>query len=180
MGRPKQLLDLAGKPVLQHVVDAAAASTVDRIVVVLGHAADEVQAVLRLPPNGEIALNPEHQQGQGTSLRVGLGVVDPGAGALVVLLGDQPGIRPEAIDAVVEAWREGRGPIVQAAYGGHPGHPTLFDRSIWPRLESVQGDEGARRLLAQRRDVTMVELGGVPPDDIDTEDDYVRIKATYR
>jgi molybdenum cofactor cytidylyltransferase len=181
LGRPKQTLDLAGKPVLQHVVDAAAASMVDRIVVVVGHAAADVLAVLRLPPNAEVAINREHQQGQSTSLRAGLRSASRSARAVVVLLGDQPGIRSEAVDAVVAAWRAGGGPVVQASYQGQPAHPMLFDRSTWPELEQARGDEGARALLASNPAwCQTVEMGDLPPEDIDTQEDYARAREAFR
>ncbi len=97
LGRPKQLLELAGKLVLQHVVDAAAAAPLDEILVVLGHSAGEVADRLALPAHGRVVLNPDHALGQSTSLQAGLRAAAPGADAAVVLLGDQPGIRPEAI-----------------------------------------------------------------------------------
>ena len=63
----------------------------------------------------------------------------PQADAALVLLGDQPEIRVEAIDAVLARWRSDGGDIVQAAYGGSAAHPMLFDRSIWPELEAATG-----------------------------------------
>jgi molybdenum cofactor cytidylyltransferase len=180
LGRPKQLLDLGGKPVLQHVLDAAAASTLDQIVLVLGHGAEEVAAKVRMPARGATVVNLEFAEGQATSLRAGLRAANPDAAAAVFLLGDQPGIRPRAIGAVVAAWRAGSGPAVQAAYEGRPAHPTLFDRSVWPELEGAVGDEGARGVLAAHPEWrSAVEVGGSPPEDIDTEEDYARVKVAF-
>jgi CTP:molybdopterin cytidylyltransferase MocA len=177
LGRPKQILELAGKPVLQHVLDACEAAPLDQVVVVLGHAAPEIAAHLRLPARGGIVVNPAFGEGQSTSLRAGLGAASRDVQAAVVLLGDQPGIRPRAIAAVVEAWRGGGAAAVQASYGGRRAHPTLFDRSTWPDLEQAMGDEGARGILARHPEwLTLVEVGGTPPHDIDTEADYARVK----
>lgn len=180
LGRPKQLLDLRDKPVLQHVVDAAVAGGLDEVVVVLGHAAGEIAAAI--PARGVVrhALNPDFAEGQSTSLRAGLQAVRPGTEAAVVLLGDQPGVRPEAIKAVVRAFRDGLGPVVQASYEGRPGHPTLFARSVWPELADVSGDEGARSILSEHPEwVTSIEVGGRVPDDIDTEEDFARIQSNF-
>ena len=130
LGRPKQLLDLGGRPVLQHVIDAAAKAGADEIAIVVGHAADQVAGAVSLPPQARLVHNPDHPKGQSTSLRAGLRAADPSAGAVLLLLGDQPGVRPDAIEAVAEAWREGEGPVVQASYHGRPAHPALFDRSV--------------------------------------------------
>jgi molybdenum cofactor cytidylyltransferase len=179
-GRPKQLLDLGGKPMLQHVLDAAIASPVDEVVVVLGHAAREIATAV--PPHRGIrfALNADYEHGQSTSLRTGLREVDAEAEAVVVLLGDQPGIRSEAIAAVVEAWEASRSTVLQAAYGGRPAHPTLFARAVWPEVGGTHGDQGARGVLRRHPDwIRLVEVGGSPPDDIDTQEDYDRIKVSY-
>jgi molybdenum cofactor cytidylyltransferase len=180
LGRPKQLLELGGKAVLQHVLDAAAASRLDEILLVLGHAGRDIAARISLPARTGIVLNPEYAQGQSASLRAGLRALGPEAEATVVLLGDQPGVRAEAIDAVLWAWRAGEGPVVRASYEGRPGHPTLFDRSVWAELVQIRGDEGARGLLEAHPEWRSVaEAGGPAPEDIDTEEDYARAKAAF-
>jgi molybdenum cofactor cytidylyltransferase len=180
LGRPKQLLELGGKVVLQHVLDAAEASSLEEIVLVLGAEADQVRARVRLPHRARVALNRDFQAGQSGSLKAGLAATDPSIEAAVVLLGDQPGVRPDAIDAVIGAWATEPGPIVRAAYGGRPAHPILLARSVWAEAEGVRGDEGARPILAAHPDwVRTVEVGGDPPEDIDTEADYVRIRRAW-
>ena len=180
LGRPKQILDLAGKPVLQHVIDACEAAPLDQIVVVLGHAAPAIASRLHLSPRGGIVVNADFGEGQSTSLRAGLSAASTDAQAAVLLLGDQPGIRPRAIASVVEAWRGGRTLVVQASYGGRAAHPTVFDRAVWPDLEQAAGDEGARSILAGHPEWrSTVEVGGTPPYDIDTEADYARVKAAF-
>ncbi|HSL66979.1 MAG TPA: nucleotidyltransferase family protein [Actinomycetota bacterium] len=180
LGRPKQLLDLAGKPVLQHVLETLQAAGVDEIVVVLGHRADEIAASIPEGVRVRLAINPDHALGQSTSFRAGLRDASDRSQGAVILLGDQPGVRVDAVVAVIEAWRGGSAVAVQAAYRGVPGHPVLFDRSLWPELERAEGDEGARGMLAANPGWrTLVEVGGSPPLDIDTEDDYARVRAQF-
>jgi molybdenum cofactor cytidylyltransferase len=178
MGRPKQLLDLGGKPILQHVLDAAESSPLDEVVVVLGHRAEEIRDALRLPSNARTVLNREFAGGQSTSLGAGLRSASPASLAAVVLLGDAPRIRPGAVRSVIDAFRRGQGPVVQATYGGRPSHPVLIPRSVWAELEGSTGDEGARSLLAREPGlVERIEVGGEPPEDVDTEQDYRRLRA---
>jgi molybdenum cofactor cytidylyltransferase len=180
LGRPKQLLELAGKPVLRHVLEALQAAPVEEIIVVLGHRAHDIAAAV--PPTGRIrfAVNHDYSSGQSSSFRVGLRAASDRSQAALILLGDQPGVRTDSMTAVIEAWRSGGGAAVQAAYRGVPAHPILFDRSLWQDLERAEGDEGARGILAAhpqwRR---LVEVGGSPPLDIDTEADYVRLRAEF-
>ncbi len=178
LGRPKQLLPLQGKPLTQHVIDATIAAGLDEVVVVLGHAAEEVKAGLELPPQARIVVNPEYEAGQSTSLRTGLGALGPDVKAAVVLLGDQPGIKANVIRSVVDAYRQSGGPVVRASYEGKPGHPVLFDRKLWSELQQVEGDRGARDLLAAHPEwVATVEVKGDPPGDVDDWDDYERVSG---
>jgi molybdenum cofactor cytidylyltransferase len=180
LGRPKQLLDLGGRAVLERVLDAARAASLDEVVVVLGHMADRIEEAVAFDDAVRIAPNPDYLLGQSTSLRTGLRAVSREAGAAVILLGDQPEVRTQAIDAVIDAWRGGAGPIVQASYAGRPAHPTLLAREVWPELEALSGDEGARTFIAAHHSGrALVEVGGEPPDDIDTEEDYRRALSKY-
>ena len=178
MGRPKQLLELDGRPLLQHVIDTAAAAPLDGVVVVLGHAADEVAAALRLPAGVTIVVNPRHEEGQLTSLRAGLERMPVRVDAAAILLGDQPELRFEAIRSLVEARARGDAPILRAAYGGRASHPVVLSRAVWPEVAAQRGDSGARALIAAYAGrVELVEVGGDPPRDIDTPDDLARLRA---
>jgi molybdenum cofactor cytidylyltransferase len=180
MGRPKLLLDLDGRPVVRHVVETALASRVEQVVVVVGAEGEAVEGAVAGDERVRTVRNVDYRAGQSTSLRTGLAALGPEVGAAVILLGDQPGIAGAAIDAVIEAWQEGRGPVVRAAYSGFPSHPTLCARSIWPQVRAIEGDVGLRTLLREHRDwVATVEVGGSPPADIDTEEDYARVRAEF-
>jgi molybdenum cofactor cytidylyltransferase len=176
LGRPKQLLELAGRPLLQHAVDAAATARLDEVIVVLGHRAGEVAAALALPPGARSVVNPDYATGQASSMHTGLAAVSPQAEAAVLLLGDQPGMAPAHIAAVADAFRGGAGPIVQGSYRGTPGHPVLFARRVWPELMAVRGDLGAREVIKAHPDwVVRVELDADVPPDLDTMEDYRRL-----
>lgn len=177
-GRVKQLLPLAGKPLLQHPIDAAAEAGILDLRIVLGHEADEIAAAIRVPPGGEIVVNAQYADGQSTSLRAGLAAAPEGARAAVILLGDQPLVRIEAIREVIDwHWVHGS-PVVRAAYRGRPSHPVLLGRSAWAGVEALRGDVGARALTATHLGrVDLVEVGGEPPEDVDTPEDYERLVA---
>jgi molybdenum cofactor cytidylyltransferase len=179
MGRPKQLLELDGVTVLQHVLDTAAPE-VDEIIVVLGHEADAIGSSLLLPGGARVVVNPYYRSGQASSLQAGLRALGPETQAAVILLGDQPGVATDAVRAVIDAYDRTGGPMVQVWYRGRPGHPVLLDRGVWPEVEAIQGDLGARNLLADRPDrVVAVEMPGDPPPDLDTWEDYRRIAGEH-
>jgi molybdenum cofactor cytidylyltransferase len=150
----------------------------DEVVVVLGHDAGEVAAALNFPEGARSVVNPSYIEGQSSSLRAGLQSLGGEVRAAIVLLGDQPSVSPDVMRALVDAYEKGAGPVVQAAYGGRSGHPVLLDRRIWPEIETVEGDVGARDILSGHPEwVTIVDVGGDPPQDVDTWGDYRRISG---
>lgn len=106
---------------------------------------------------------PEWERGPGASLRCGLGVVPEETQAAVVVLVDGPELAPEAVDRVIEVWRESGAEVVAATYGGVRLHPVLLARSVWDEIP----DKGARELPALL--VPCDDLG--PPGDVDFADD---------
>jgi CTP:molybdopterin cytidylyltransferase MocA len=176
MGRPKQLAELDGRPLLAHVLAAVDAAPVDRVVVALGGAADAVLEQVDLG-RAEPLVVEGWAAGMGHVLASTLAQAGDDWEAVVVLLGDQPLVPGGAVARVVEAWRAGAGPVVTATYGGRPGHPKLFDRRLLPDLLRLTGDTGARDLLATHPDrVHRVEVGDLGSDaDVDVEADLVRV-----
>lgn len=183
MGQPKQLLAFGDRGLLQHVVDAAAGSCLDEIIVVLGHRAQDIGAALTLPASRSvrIVLNPGYAEGQSTSLRVGVGSAYAQADAAAILLGDQPGVTSELIDRVAAAFLAADLPIARPVYvgcGRIPGHPVFLARRIWPEVEQLHGDQGARALLCVHPEWLLeVPAEGEPPTDLDTREDYQRAVA---
>jgi molybdenum cofactor cytidylyltransferase len=176
MGRPKQLAELDGRPLLAHVLAAVDAAPVDRVLVALGGAADAVLERVDLGRAEPLVVD-GWAAGMGHVLASTLAQAGDGWEAVVVLLGDQPLVPGGAVARVVEAWRAGAGPVVTATYGGRPGHPRLFDRRLLPDLLRLTGDTGARDLLAIQPDrVHRVEVGDLGSDtDIDVEADLERV-----
>lgn len=181
LGRPKQLLDLDGQPLLTHVLRNAAASDLDEVVLVLGHRAAEIAGAVGAWGQRTV-VNPDFAAGQSTSLRTGLGALDPRAEAVLFLLGDQPRVTPEIINALLAAYRATGRAIVQPLYGGQPGNPVLFARPLFPELAAVTGDQGARAIVrAHAADVGRVSVsGGPPPRDVDTAADYAALLREWR
>jgi molybdenum cofactor cytidylyltransferase len=164
-GGTKQLASFRGRPLLEHALEAM--SVVSPRVVVLGHEAGAIRARVDLHGATPVVCD-DWAAGQAASLRRGLealGSVD----AVVVTLGDQPGITPEAIAAVIEA--DGEEDAVRAVYDGRPGHPVLLRRALIERAGELRGDVGFRDLL-EGATVRELELGGLAdPADIDTREE---------
>lgn len=172
-GRQKQLATLDGMPLLEHSLRAMTASPVGRVVVVLGSGADEIVSGVNLH-GAEPLVCARWEEGQSASLACGLAEL-AACEAVVVTLGDQPRMSPDAIRRVIAA-RNGF-PAVRATYGGTPGHPVLLERELFEPLRNVSGDKGARNLLmsVQVLDVPCDDLGG--GEDVDTPAELDALRA---
>jgi len=159
-GGPKQIAQLRGKPLLEHVLAAMEAAGLDGTVVVLGARADEVRAAVPLH-GAEPVVADDWREGMAASLRAGVAALEP-CDAVVVVLGDQPLLSPEAIARVARAG----GPAARATYAGVPGHPVLIGRELFDRVRALEGDQGAAALVRDAIEVPCDGLGR--PDDVDT------------
>ncbi|MER6106312.1 nucleotidyltransferase family protein [Streptomyces sp. NPDC001832] len=172
-GQPKALLEHRGRPLVEHAVRVLREGGCDRVHVVVGAAAEEVQARADLV-GCTVTVNPEWTEGMGSSLRAGLGALSgTGADAALVLLVDQPGIGAGAVARVRSAYRS-RTSLVAASYDGERGHPVLFGADRWADIAAgAVGDQGARAYLRAHRDaITLVECSDVAQAyDIDTVED---------
>ena len=177
MGEPKLLMPLAGRPLLQHAVDAGARAAASKLVVVLGSDIERHRAAIQLPAHGKVVRNPEHDRGQATSLIVGIHALGDLNWA-IVLLADQPGMSAETVVRVARATGTSQAPIVRARYTDGPGHPVALSCVLWPRLRQLTGDAGARVLIAGS-DVEWVDVDGPQPPDIDTPEDYARVEREF-
>jgi molybdenum cofactor cytidylyltransferase len=167
-GGPKQLADLDGRALLEHALAAVASvPAIERFVLVLGARADEIGARVDLH-GAEPVVCEDWAEGQAASLRAGLRAIED-MEAAVILLGDQPGITPAAIEAVL-AHFDGSRPL-RAVYDGSPGHPVVLTRELMKRAMDLTGDLGARELLEHARTLR-VEVGHLcEPADVDTPAD---------
>jgi len=182
MGRPKALLPIGDRPMLQLVVDAAARARLDEIVLVLGPRAAQIRRAIRAPEGRrlQVATLADPAGGQSASLRAGLGAAAPHAFGAAVLLGDQPDLDPALIDELAERFLAGRLPALRPVYGEAsgrriPGHPVFLARRLWSEAEGLRGDEGARTLFHRHPEwLDEVPVAGPAPADLDTPEDYRR------
>ena len=192
-GRHKLLLPLHDRPVLAHVLDAVLASQARPIVLVLGHQPEQVRAHITTyttHPDLQIIENPDYLQGMSTSMRLGIQTLqiygykkwkNESIDSALVLLGDQPLITSQHIDALITTYRATGKKIIAPIYEGKRGNPILFDASLFPELLEVTGDEGGRSVLERHREeIATVEMGNPLANiDVDTWDAYQRVVEVW-
>ncbi|KKM12208.1 hypothetical protein SY88_04780 [Clostridiales bacterium PH28_bin88] len=174
---PKTLLPLGGKTLVEYAVDHVLGARVEPVVVVLGHAAEELKGVLAGRPVG-FAVNPRYREGQAGSLREGLLALPHGVAGVVCCLGDQPLIPASVVDALVERFLATGAPVVYPSFKSQRGNPVLFSTDLLPELLELTGDEGGRAVIAQHAGEVQVVATGVPGvvQDVDTWDEYTRLR----
>jgi len=172
---PKPCLELHGRPIVAYVLDAAVGSGLGPVVLVVGHAADEVARCAT--PGVELVINPAYETGIASSLHAGLewlaarGVVH----AAVVGLADQPLVGAVAWQRLAAAYDAGAS-LAVATYDGTRGNPVLIGREMWPEALALRGDEGARQLM-RRHEVVEVDCTGTgDAADVDEPEDLMRLE----
>ncbi|MGC4108744.1 MAG: nucleotidyltransferase family protein [Thermomicrobiales bacterium] len=181
LGRPKQMLDLSGKPVIAHVVERALVARLDDVIVVTGGGGEAVAGAVS-PYPVRVVPNPAYRDGQSTSLIAGLNALADETDAVVVLLGDQPGVDPADIVTLMAARRASpSAPIAMTDYGTERSHPILFGREVFPELLAIRGDQGGRDVIRAHAAevVTVASSLPEPPLDLDTEDAYRALLARW-
>ncbi len=173
MGRPKMPLPFGRGTVLSASVAPLLAAGIPRVVVVLGADAEAVRADAGLPadPRLRVVVNGHWRDGMSSSLRRGLAECAD-AEAVVVALGDQPGLTAARVTEVLDAFRPGV-KLVTPVAGVVPTHPVLFSRDLFGELRALTGDFGAREVV-RRHEGDAVRIEVEPLADVDTEEDYRR------
>ena len=179
MGEQKLLLPLRDKPVLQWVLESALASALTEIICVvrdLGSARRHITLVnerliwlVHYGPDG----------GQSSPIVAGLWAIDPKSDGVFFLEGDQPFIRRELIDALIERFENSQALIVAPTFQGQTKNPVLFRRGLFPELLKLTGNRGDRALFEKHRDKAELVPWDeeIPFGDIDHRADYERLKA---
>jgi len=176
-GRNKLLIKIEGKPMIRRVAETALESKVDEVIVVLGWEAQKIREVLADLPC-RFVLNKDYEHGQSSSVKAGLKEIGTTTRALLVLPGDVARIDTHSINAVLDAYNNGKAPIVVAAHKGRLGHPILLSKELFE--ETMQIDEqtfGLKSVVRRHQ----AEMRLVETDtenvlrDVDTPEDLKRV-----
>lgn len=169
-----QLVD--GKILVAHVVEAALMAHLDEIVLVTRAGDEVIPSALPLAPRLRVVENLDHLEGMSSSLKCGLRALGDSIDAAMVLLGDEPEITPNQIQAMIQAYLVSGAQALRASYQGRVGHPVVLARALWPDLLLEEGDIGARRILEKTSGIEVVEVGGRAPIDVDTREDLAALR----
>jgi len=175
-GRPKSLLELGGVPLIRRQLIALSGAGVDEVVVVLGHHAQAIEAAVREFPV-TLVRNPAPDDGQASSVRVGLAALGGKLDAVIVALADQPLINAQDITALIGAFKKrGTASMVVPRVDGEPGNPVIFEAALRDEWLAGEANGACRRW----RDANPERVHWLDTDnrryriDIDTPEDLQR------
>jgi len=173
-GTTKLLAKIGDESMIRRVVKSVSSSRVSSVYVVAGHDAARVsQEIIDLCDG--IVVNSEYRSGMGSSIASGINSLPANSDGALIVLGDQPLVSPANFDALIEAWSKKRSHAVLSRHAGVLSPPSLFPRSMFPRLESLRGDVGARSSLGVG-EYEVVEFDSAwPLTDIDTREDLKKL-----
>ena len=172
MGELKLLLSYRGATVLDATIAAVEASAIDRLIVVTGARAEQVEAAVE-SRQVTIVRNPDYRRGNMSSLLTGI-AGDTGAEAFIVVPGDMPTIRTAALDSMIGLWFETGPWAAVAEYDDRIAHPFLLSRTAVDAMDQMTGEKVLGRLLVDSDDDRVIRLS-VPhkaPRDVNTPEDY--------
>jgi len=178
----KLTIDIDGKPMLRRVVEAVVSSSAKPVIVVTGHERQQVEAALA-GLSVETVFNPDYAEGLSTSLKRGLMSLPATVDGAVICLGDMPLVRAQDLDQLVSALNpvEGRA-IVVPTRRGKRGNPVVIGKAFFAELAAIDGDIGARDVIAAHPEqVAEVEMGGDGVlTDIDTPQALAKLARTAK
>ena len=171
MGQPKLLLSWQGETLIHRAARTALEADLDPVILVTGCDQQEIRnAVADLPLR--LVHNPVWRDGQSTSVRAGVQTLPAKTQAALFLLGDQPFITPELIQALVKVYLASRPAILAPFVGEQRANPVLFDQSMFDLLTRLKGDAGARTIFHQYPPAAMPWPDERILLDIDTPEDF--------
>jgi molybdenum cofactor cytidylyltransferase len=168
---------LGENTLLEQVVEIVRSCRVDEIVLVLGHQAETIKKRVGIK-NLKVVINESYQQGMGTSLRTGLAALSSGTNAALIVLADQPFVRAETLDRLIDQYEQSGAQIAIPIYKGFRGNPVLLGRSVFPEVMALTGDIGCRAIFGNHVEgivkVLVDDIGILL--DLDTKGDVEKLR----
>jgi len=180
LGKPKQTLSYHGESLLRRAAKAALASRCSKVAVVLGAHAEAFTSELeglRL----STVINPDWEEGVGSSIRVGITALNdaaPELDAVLLALCDQVLVEHRHLNSLVEAFCVFRPTVVASRYGDAFGAPAVFHHSLFADLAQLAGDQGAKKIILRHLESTVFVDIPEACMDIDTAGDYARLTSS--
>jgi molybdenum cofactor cytidylyltransferase len=179
MGKAKQLLRLGESTVLVQTLKMVRRSAVGQIVLVLGSSAAEIFPHLSAFEDIKVVINRAYGEGMASSLQAGVSALNPQTEAALIVLGDQPFIRAQTLNRIVQEYSQTKSQVIIPTYKGARGNPVLLDRAMFSAVMALEGDVGCRAIFKNYPEAILkleVEDAGILLD-INNQDEYEQVRT---
>lgn len=176
LGQPKQLLSYKGTTLLRYVAETACSAAPTRVAVVLGAHMESLQCELQTC-DVTVIENNEWEEGLSSSIRAALHLLGNDLDAILFMTVDQPLVDERLLHSIILTYLQSSSRVVASSYGGTAGIPALFDRTLFPDLLRLKGDQGAKEIIIREgKNARLVPFPNGTMD-IDTFPDYETLRT---
>jgi molybdenum cofactor cytidylyltransferase len=179
MGKNKLLLDIREDSLLENAIKSALSSRANKVIVVLGANLEENLKVIQVE-KVETVTNHRWKKGIGSSIKCGVKTMlenYPAISALIISVCDQPFLKNDQFNSLIEKYKETKKPVIASEYAGLKGVPVLYDQSMFQELLSMPDDSGAKMHILDKAKENTIATVPFPKGelDIDTLDDLKKL-----
>ncbi len=154
MGTDKALLAYRGRTFLETILSTLRSAGIDRVVVVLGHHAEEIRRAVDLS-SAQVVVNTDYRRGQTSSLQAGLRALESeNLEAVVLCLVDHPAVSAGTLRRLVESFKTSGSSAALPTFQGQCGHPALIGRALFAELRELGPAQGANAVIRKHRAAT--------------------------
>ena len=149
-GENKLTKEIQGIPLINHSVRNILASSIDELIIVLGHQKETIEKLIDMNEKIKFVFNKDFESGMASSIKAGLNHLSKNTEAFFICLGDMPMVNSDIYNQLIKS--KGNKEIIVPTYKGQQGNPVLFDKSMKETVMNITGDVGAKKILELNKD----------------------------
>ena len=149
-GENKLTKEIQGAPLIKHSVKNILASSIDELIVVLGHQKETIEKLINKNEKIKFVFNKDFESGIASSIKTGLNNLSEKTEAFFICLGDMPMVNPNIYNQLIKSINKKE--IIVPTYKGQQGNPVLFAKSMKEKIINISGDVGAKKILELNKD----------------------------
>ena len=149
-GENKLTKEIQGVPLIKHSVKNILASSIDELIIVLGHQKETIEKLIDMNEKIKFVFNKDFESGMASSIKAGLNHLSNNTEAFFICLGDMPMVNSNIYNQLIKSRNQKN--IIVPTYNGQQGNPVLFDKSMKEKVLNITGDVGAKKILELNKD----------------------------
>ena len=149
-GENKLTKEIQDIPVIKHSVKNILASSINELIIVLGHQKEIIEKLIDKNEKIRFVFNKNFESGMASSIKTGLNNFSEKTEAFFICLGDMPMVSSDIYNQLIKSKDNKK--IIVPTYKGQQGNPVLFNKSMKEKIIGITGDVGAKKILELNKD----------------------------